>query len=402
MIKRFLIMSFLFFLAGPKNIHADSYMITNACLLSECGDERVSILFENDMIKAFGTDIQHPENAVHIEAAGRIITPGFMNSATNLGLLEIYSVKETVDYNGAASKLESAFDVQFGLNANSILLGVARSEGLTRAVVLPSGAESVFAGHGALLHLVDGDGILEKPKAMLVVEAGGKSASDKSRSAVWVGLYKAFNEAKRAGEDDSAQVSALKPVVTGEKPLVITANRESDLRQAIRFAKKTNSRLVVLGGAEAWRVADELAAAGIAVVLNPYDVLPGTFDAVGSRAENAAILHDAGVLIAFSVSSIFKSHNAGIALRIGAGYAVSNGLEKQAALDAITINPAKIWGIDDTYGVLEVGKSADIILWSGDPLEPLSVADRVFISGKPLMVKSRQIQLRDKYHPHKR
>ncbi|MFC3050504.1 amidohydrolase family protein [Kordiimonas pumila] len=382
---------------------AETYVVTNAAVFGAAeGSEPVSILLKDGLIEAVGPDVAVPENATVIDAAGRFVTSGLMNSATDLGLIEVNSAKETVDINGSGDNLGAAFDVQYGLNPNSILLDVARTEGLVRAAVMPTTADaSGFAGMGVLLHLNAGFNILGTAKAMLVAKVGGVGASNKSRSAVWVNLYSAFEKAGKVEENSDAATKILQAVLAAEMPLVIDANRESDVRQAISFAAKFGIRVIILGGSEAWRVAPELAAAQIPVILNPYDTLPGTFDAMGARAESAAILHQAGVLVSFSVTSIYKSHNAGIGLRVGAGYAAARGLSKSAALDAITVNPAKIWGIDAMYGTLAQGKAADIVIWSGDPLEALTVADKVFIGGKPMEAKSRQMLLRDKYHPSK-
>lgn len=401
MIIRMLSLISLVVILQTNNAVADTTLITNARLAGD--STKISLLIKEGRIADIGPEVTTSEEVEKIDAKGGIVTPGLMNSSTRLGLIELYSAKETVDYNGLSHDLGATFDVQYGLNSNSVLLDIARTEGLARAVVIPDGADKThFAGLGLLLHLQQGSEILDKPRAMLVVEAGGTGVDGGSRSAVWVTLRQAFREAKKAKKDLSEATEILQSVLAGSMPLVIKASRESDIRQAIKFGKDFNVRIVIIGGEEAWRLAPALAAQKIAVVLNPYDILPATFDAIGSRGENAAILHKAGVKIGFAVTSIFKSHNAGTAMRISAGFAVSRGLDKQAALDAMTKNPAEIWGIADEYGTLEVGKVADIVIWSGDPLEPLTTAEKVFIAGKLVDVKSRQMQLRDKYHPHRK
>ncbi|MBL4803171.1 MAG: amidohydrolase family protein [Emcibacter sp.] len=383
------------------NVQADSYLITNARLAGDdAAAPKISLLIKDGRIADVGSEITASDDVERIDANGGIVTPGLMNSATRLGLIELYSAKETVDYKGSFHNLGAAFDVQYGLNSNSVLLDVARSEGLARAVVIPDGSDkSHFAGLGLLLHLREGAEILHKPRAMLVVEAGGTGVNKASRSAVWLTVRQALRKAQKAKKDVDEATEILQSVLSGTIPLVIKASRESDIRQAINLGKDFKVRIVIIGGEEAWRVAPALAAQNIAVIINPYDILPATFDAIGSRGENPAILHKAGVKIGFAVTSIFKSHNAGTAMRISAGFAVSRGLDKQAALEAMTKNPAEIWGIAEDYGTLEVGKVADIVIWSGDPLEPLTIAEKIFIDGKMIAIKSRQMQLRDKYHP---
>lgn len=396
------LMLFTFFLQMGI-VKAQSYLITNARLLDDdISARKISLFIKDGKIAGIGPAFDILEGVKVIDAEGGIITPGLMNSATQLGLIELHTVKETVDYSGSSHNFGASFDVQYGLNSNSVLLDIARTEGLVRATVMPSGADkSYFAGLGVLLHLREGSEILNKPKAMLVVETGGGGTNNASRSAVWITVRNAFQKAQIAKGKLDEDTKILQKVLSGSIPLVVKASRESDIRQAIILKKDFKVRVIIAGGEEAWRVAPILAAQNIPVVLNPYEILPTTYDAMGARGDNAAILHHAGVMISFSVSSIFRSHNAGIAMRIGAGFSVAHGLEKQAALDAMTKNPAYIWGIANDYGTLEVGKVADIVIWSDDPLEPLTIPTKVFINGKLIDIQSRQMKLRNKYHPRR-
>ncbi|WP_417317196.1 amidohydrolase family protein [Emcibacter sp.] len=384
---------------------ADSYLVTNARLYMSPSGEVVSLLIRDGRIARIGNEFEAGEDARVIDAGGGIVTPGLMNSATNLGLLELHSIKETVDHVGKTKAHAPDFDVSYGINQNSVLLDVVRSEGLARAVTLPGGdGEDPFVGAGTLLHLKTRGDIVDKAGIALVADIGGLGAGSKSRAASWSDLYHFFDKTAEhpasPKKKKHANPDILLSILEGKTPLAIMTNRESDIRQAIRFGERWEKvRIVIIGGAEAWRVAPELAKAGIPVVLNPYDILPSSYDAIGSRGDNAAILHKAGVKIAFCTYSIFKSHNAGNVMRIGAGLAVRYGLDRKAALDAMTKNPAEIWGIEAGFGTLEEGKTADLVVWSGDPLEPLSVPQQIFLDGKPFIAKSRQIQLRDKYHP---
>ena len=182
-------------------------------------------------------------------------------------------------------------------------------------------------------------------------------------------------------------------------PLAIAAARESDIRQAIALGDDYGVRIVIVGGQSAWKVAPLLAARKIPVVLNPFDDLPATFDELGARLDNAAILDKAGVMIAFSVPGIHMSHDAGSALREAAGLAVANGLPWEAALRAVTINPARIFGVGDHYGTLAVGMDADLVIWDSDPLEPGSAPTTVLVQGRDVSLITRQTLLRDRYHP---
>ena len=195
---------------------------------------------------------------------------------------------------------------------------------------------------------------------------------------------------------------ALHPVVAGRMPLAIVADRESDLRQAIRLHDDLGVRVIIYGGAEAWRVADELARRAIPVALDPTLNLPAAFDAMGARLDNAALLHRAGVHIMFAVSSYHRTYNAGSAARLGAGLAVANGLPWIEGLRALTSAPAAVFGIDARYGTVAKGKDADLVLWDGDPLEPASSAVQVWVRGIEASLESRQSELARRYSPLQR
>jgi imidazolonepropionase-like amidohydrolase len=198
-----------------------------------------------------------------------------------------------------------------------------------------------------------------------------------------------------------ADAAALLPVLRREAPLAVVADREADIRQALSLAKERNLRLVILGGAEAWRVARELAEARVPVVLDPLDDLPTSPETIGARPENAALLAAAGVEIGFAVSGqgVYLSYLPGVGLRQGAGVAVANGLPYARALAAITSAPKRIWGGDADAGVIAPGRPADLVLWDGDPLEPVSGPLAIFADGRQVSPVTRQTLLRDRYRP---
>jgi imidazolonepropionase-like amidohydrolase len=355
-----------------------------------------------------------PAGARTIDARGRIVTPGLFNAATQLGLSEVLEASDTSDASVSSGPLGAAFDVQYALNDNSTLIPVARADGLTRAMSYPGGAATApFSGMGALLHLVPDRPMLERGRAAMFAAVGSATSSKAggSRAAQWVLLRNALDEARHTakaprtgGPRDQLlgrpDVEALAPVVAGTMPLAIQADRESDIRQAIRLAADEHVRVVILGGAEAWRAGPALAAAHIPVILDPQADLPQTFDAIGARLDNAALLAKAGVTIAFSVSGngIYLSYDAGLELREGAGLAVANGLSYADALAAITLAPARIWGVPGA-GTLSAGADADLVLWDGDPLEPASAPAMVMIGGRSVSLVTRQTELRDRYAP---
>jgi imidazolonepropionase-like amidohydrolase len=187
-------------------------------------------------------------------------------------------------------------------------------------------------------------------------------------------------------------LEALRPVLSGEIPLAVQVNRASDILAAIRLAEEFKLRLVVVGAAEGWMVADELARRKIPVVVKPLTNIP-SFDALGATLENPGRLQKAGVEV---ILSSFETHRAGT-LRQEVGNAISYGMDRDAALRAVTVNPARAWGVADRTGSLEVGKDADVVIWSGDPFELTTAADHVFIRGREMSKDTRQTELLKKY-----
>jgi len=399
---------------------AQSIAIIHAKAYATPGDAPTldaTVVIKDGRIVEVASGAAPPAGAEVIDAHGQIVTPGLMNGATQLGIVDVESTDDGTDQAVKSGPLGAAFDIRYALNPNSELLRVARADGLTRAVSLPTGSTSApFLGQGAALRLSESADILDRPNIAMAVQVGGPSdaAAGGSRAAQWQLLRNALDEAKRyraerhglAPRDqllNHLDAEALAPVLDGRMPLAISAQRESDIRQAIDLARDDHLRVVIIGGAEAWRVASALAAAHIPVVLDPFANLPFSLDRIGARGDNAALLQKAGVVIAFGLtddlSSVFTSHLAGEAMREAAGLAVSNGLTWDQALAAATVNPAAIWGVADHYGSLTPGKDADVVIWHGDPLDVSSWPEAVFVRGVRASLKTRQGELRDRYAP---
>ncbi len=367
-----------------------------------------TILIENGTIRAIGANVAVPAGATRIEAAGKIVTPGLFDSLTRLGLVEVSQVDGTVDASIENDLITAALNVADGLNPDSSLIPVNRIEGLTHALVAPDAGKSLIAGQAAIIQLGAGEIVLRAPAAMFAVlgEAGAEKAGGSRAGAILL-LREALADARdwadhRADWEKGARRSyalsrldleALGPVVRGELPLVVLAHRASDLSAALRLAKDEKLKLILAGANEGWRVAAEIAAAGVPVVLNPLDDLPGSFESLGATLENAARLKAAGVRIAFAS---FDPHNARN-IRQAAGNAVAYGLPWHDALAAMTIEPARIWGVADRLGSLEPGKEANLVIWDGDPLEVTSYPERILLRGAEIPLHSRQLELRDRY-----
>jgi imidazolonepropionase-like amidohydrolase len=298
-----------------------------------------------------------------------------------------------------------------------MMIPIARLGGVTRAVVTPTIArprrELIFAGNAAVIHLGSGPELVQKPKAGMVLALGEAGARDAggSRAAQFVLLRAILQDVREFARNRTAfernqmralnlsreDLEALIPVAEGREPLLVSAHRASDIHQILKLAREEKLRLILEGAEEAWRLAPEIAAAGVPVILNAGADLPESFETLGATLENAARLHAAGVLIAIENPPLFEG---GRTPRFDAGRAVSHGLPFGAGLAAITINPARIWGVADRIGSLEPGKEADVVVWSGDPLETTSAPTAIFIRGQQMPLRSRDLELRDRYlHP---
>ncbi|HXG54525.1 MAG TPA: amidohydrolase family protein [Vicinamibacterales bacterium] len=370
-----------------------------------------TVLMRGGKILAVGADVTVPAGARVIDATNKVVTPGWIESSTHIGIVEIgLSAEGTADQTTTDKELSAAFNVQDAFNPYSTVIPVTRVEGITRAVVAPAGTGNVILGQAAMFDLAGEHvpaSVTRAPIAMFAAlgEAGAGLAGGSRVSAI-LRLREALQDAvdfhrnrvawhaaqRRPYARGRLDLEALKPVILGDIPLAIQANRASDLLAAIRLADEFKITLVLMGAAEAWMVADEIAARKIPVVVKPLTNIP-RFDALGASLENAARLQRAGVTI---VLSSFDTHNARN-LRQEGGNAVSYGLTMEDALRAVTLTPARTWGVSDKTGSLDVGKDADLVIWSGDPFELTTAAEHVFIRGREMSRETRQTRLLEKY-----
>lgn len=396
---------------------AQTIAITGGKVYTMAGDEPLegaTVLVEDGRIQAVGTDVDVPEGARVFEAEGRIVTPGLIDAHGQIGLVEVSAVDGSMDAGMTADhpyadRFSAAFFAPDGFNPASTLVPVNRIEGITRAMVAPMAAKTVIAGQGAMADLGGGADSLMPESRALYAQLGesGAALAGGARAAAMLHLRQSLADARDYAEhgDDYAEgqrrpyainrldLEALAGYLDGRRPVVIEVHRASDIRSTLRFADEQGLDLVIRGGAEAWRVADELAGAGVPVILDPLLNLPASFEALAATLENAARLQAAGVTVSIATGG---SHNAR-KLKQGAGNAVANGLPWIEGLRAITVNPARTFGLDDRVGTLEAGKLADVVIWNGDPLEVTTTVEQVFIGGKPVPMESRQTRLRDRY-----
>lgn len=373
--------------------------------------ENGTVLIRDGRIVAVGAGIAVPADARRIDARGKVVTPGVIDPFSSLGVAEISLERSTVDTASGDDRFGAALDMADAFNPRSIVIPVNRIEGVTRAIITPGSVSGgVVAGRSAAVNLGGPDKAVDRRHVAVHVLAGesGAAQAGGARTVALARLREALAEARDYGENRRAweqagrrdyglhhfDLEALQPVLRGEMPLSVRVERASDIAMLLDVAGAFGARVIVVGGAEAWMVADRLAAAGAAVVLDPVANLPQRFETLGATLENAARLHAAGVPFAFS-TPMGRGHNPRN-IPQGAGIAVANGLPWQAGLEAITAAPARIFGLD-RVGQLQPGFEADVVIWDGDPLEVTSYPDAVFIKGRAIPMESRQTLLRDRY-----
>lgn len=369
-----------------------------------------TVLIKNGKIQNVVTGDTSLDGYEIIDAKGKVVTPGLIGASTALGLVDVGFSAGTNDSNSSLtsiSKTGAAFDVSYAINPDSTLMAIARIEGVTSAATAMSRTGQLFNGQGAVISLANVAQPIIKARSFIStsVSNDGADSTGGSRSVLWVSLQAALAEAKMAigksltpsdewhGDLSRADIAALIPLVKGDIPLLVDARRAADIRQVIALKQgHPQMNIVITNATEGWRVANELADSNIAVILNPEANLPSTFDQLGATLKNAGRLADAGVKVSIGM----ETHNIRLA-RQHAGNAVANGLSWQQGLAALTINVAKVYGIDKALGSLAAGKQADLVVWSGDPLEVTETAEVVFIAGEKVDMQSRQSKLRDRY-----
>lgn len=412
--QRLILLCTLMAIITWQTSHAQTIAITHATVHTMTANgvlEDATIIIRDGKIAAVGKHAAIPANTRKIDAAGKIVTPGLFDSYSYLGLVEITLAEETVDNFQIGKRFSAGFDIADAINPRSTLIPINRIEGITRALVAPASTEegSHIAGLGAVIHLGGSDDYLDRRRAALFADIGefGAALAGGSRAAAILQLREVLQDAQdymankpayeaRERREYAAKrldLEALEDVLQGKTPLVLNVNRASDIEAALRLARDFELRLIVTGGAEAWLVAAKIAAQNVPVVLDPMLNLPSRFETLGARLDNAALLHKAGVTIAFATA---ESHNARN-LKQAAGNAVAHGLPHEAALEALTVNPARIYHVADNYGSVAPGMDADIVIWGADPLEVTTFAEQVFIRGREMPMVSRQTLLRDRY-----
>ena len=386
--------------------NAESFAISNATVHTATSAgviENATVVVEDGVIKAINPESLSVDST--IDAQGKILTPGFIGSVNNLGLVEVGAVSRSRD--AGEKKADITFDPSLAFNPKSTVIPYSRKGGITSNLVFPSGGDSIFNGQAFVVNLSGEFDSVIANKQGVVVDLGSKSKGSRAFDLQKLihkleDTQKAIAKAKKSKKDDKSDKkdaksekrdqAILKGLLKGETPLYAFVDRATDILAMIDIKKEFGVNVVLVQAGDAVVVADELAKAEIPVILDPMRNLPGSFDALHTGLDNAATLNKAGVKVVMSNEG--DTHNL-YQLRYNVGNAIANGYPRDEALKAVTSTPAEVFNLNS--GKIEVGKAADLVLWSADPFELSSKVESLWINGKVYSTESRQDKLRKRY-----
>ncbi|MEC3911704.1 amidohydrolase family protein [Sphingobium sp. CR2-8] len=401
---------------------AQSLAITGATLAIGDGSEPIrngTVVISAGKVVAAGAGVAVPAGVKTIDAGGKWVTPGIISGFSRVGLAEVPAVRETNDTRAAKSLFSAAIDVAPVINPRANPIAISRTAGVTRAVVAPATAASIFAGQGAVVDLGADMNPITKARAFQYVEMGEAGAEEAggSRAAMILTfkmmLRQAQDYAKAPASYDGGSrdallnrvdAEALVPVVSGAMPLMVHAESARDILAVLALRQDFPAlKLILAGATEGWMVAPQIAAAKVPVITAGLEDLPSSFEKLAATQSNVGRLVKAGV----TVSMGLLTGDDALQLRAAtqqAGNMVAltkvpgaTGLSWGQALRTITSAPAEALGLGDRIGSLKTGKAGDVVMWDGDPLEMTSAPVAVWIDGVAQPLENRQTKLRDRY-----
>ena len=446
---RVLVAALLAGAAAPAS--AETIAIINGTLATGDGSGPVqggTVVIRDSRVVAAGPGVQVPGGARIVDANGKWVTPGIVAGFSRLGLAEVdlgaSGADDTQAQNGPFS---AAIDVAPAINPLYTPVAVNRADGVTRALVAPQAARSIFAGQGAVIDTGADMDAVTRERAFQFVELGQAGAEEAggSRASAHILFRNALREAAelrrfadpvrgggQAQPDAREQpvvrnpnesrvygpgalrsedvlltrfdAAALVPVLQGRQHLLIHVERASDILQVIDLKREFPSlRIVIVGASEGWMVADRIAASGIPVIASAVNDLPASFEQLAATQSNVGRMASAGVRVSIGTinddetRNVFRERQYAGNLVALAKVPGATGLSWGEALAAITSGPAQAIGMGSEIGSLAPGRRADVVIWSGDPLDPRSDAETVFIDGIEQPLTNHQTRLRDRY-----
>ena len=408
---KFFYIAFVGYALIAFSANAQSIVIKNATIYDGVNNSPFvgNILIDENKIKKISSSNLQADFV--IDASGKIVTPGFIATDTQLGIVEIGALSVTRDDSSKMYKI--GFSIFNAFNPNSTLIPWNRSNGITSALTLPNNTSSPIGGLGSYFVLDSKLDVTGTSDMVMIGEFGGSSSKSRAEQFSMIeDLLILASSLTKSDINSDLELSdlidewsisdamnlhprdmrALYQLVNNNLPLIIKSHRASDLLKLIELKEKYNLNIIIMGAQEASLVSDELAEHNIPLIFDPMNNIPESFDELASNIQMASKLEEAGIEMMFTVS---RSHNYHL-IRQGAGVAVANGLSYGAAIRALSSTPAKVFGIKDR-GTIESGKIADLIIWEADPLEPSSMPEFVFINGENIDLTTRSSRLRDRY-----
>jgi imidazolonepropionase-like amidohydrolase len=378
-----------------------------------------TVVVRDGRIVAAGPSATVPAGASVIDATGKWVSAGIVAGFSRLGLVGVDAVDETNDAGAGRSVFSASIDVASVINPRVPAIAVSRAAGVTRAIVAPDGGGTMFVGNGAVIDTGNDTDPITKASAFQFVEFGeaGAGRAGGSRAASQAFFRNALDEARDyarnpAGYDGRSKdsilmrrdVAALVPVMQGRTPLYVHVESGPDILSMLALKKDYPLlKLVLVGAAEGWTVARQIAAAGVPVIASALNDLPASFEQLAATQSNFGRMKAAGVTLAIGMIDDNDTRQAQQTPQMAGNLVAlsrvpgASGLSWADAFAAITSKPAEIAGLGDQIGSLRPGRRADVVIWSGDPLELASAVEKVWIDGVEQDLTTRQTRLRDRY-----
>ena len=398
---------------------AQTVAITGGRVVIGDGSEPIDngiVVIRDGRVVAAGANVTVPPGAQIVDARGKWVTPGVVAGFSRIGLVEVDAVDPTNDTQAANSPFNAAIDVAPAVNPEATAVQVSRAAGVTRAVVSPSTARSIFGGQGAVIDLGGDMQPITRARLFQYVELGEEGAGDAggSRASAHVLLRNALREAREvarpgvARPDDvlltRADATALIEVLTGRQLLLVHAERASDILQVLALRQEFPAlRIVLVGATEGWRVAREIAAARVPVIANALNDLPATFEQLSATQSNVGRMRAAGINVAIGMINDDEARQVRLSTQYAGNLVAltrvpgATGLTWSQAFQAISSAPAEALGLGGEMGSLRPGRRGDVVIWDGDPLELATGVEAVWIDGVRQSLENRQTRLRDRY-----
>ena len=416
--KRLLFAAALF--ASPA--FAETVAITGGTVVVGDGSPPVTggtVVVKDGRVVAVGQGVAVPAGATIVDATGKWVAPGIVAGFTRLGLVEVDAVDPTNDTAARGTPFNASLDVADAIDPGVAAIAISRARGVTRAIVAPEAAGSLFAGQGAVIDLGAGADTLMRTRAFQFIELGenGAQIAGGSRTAAFAAFRNALAEARDYAKNPAAydgrtrdamlqrrDAAALLPVIDGRVPLMVHAESGADIMRVLRLRSEFPAlKLILVGATEGWTVARQIAAAGVPVIASALNDLPEQFEQLAATQSNIGRMKAAGVAVSIGMINDNDARQAQQSTQLAGNLVAvarmpgATGLSWGDAFAAISSKPAEALGLGGEIGSLRPGRRADVVIWSGDPLELSSAPERVWIDGVAQDLTTRQTRLRDRY-----